>query len=251
MTAILSHPIRSDAIRSNAIPRHAIPSDGDSDFAVGSPLIERPSRTRRASRAFIRYLIAIGIGVAGTLAWQSYGDAAKQMIATNAPQLGWSPEAQQMIAGWVEEFGWTKEPAASEKTASIAANTQQARPPQAGTQQAASQAGTPQAAVVAQTAPAMAPLAPAAASLEQVQQIAADLAALHQTVDQLTAGQDQMTRDVTRDMAKMQAANEAILQKVSAPPPPKVAAPPLPAAAPIAHKHMPAWAPSAAPLPLR
>ncbi len=114
------------------------------------------------------------------------------------------------------------------------------------------QAGTPQAAAVAQTAPAMAPLAPAAPSLEQVQQIAADLAALHQTVDQLTAGQDQMARDMTRDMAKMQAANEAILQKVSAPPPPKVAAPPLPAVAPMAHKHMPALGPpSAAPLPLR
>ena len=30
---------------------------------------------RRASRAFIRYLVAICIGVAGTLAWQSYGAA--------------------------------------------------------------------------------------------------------------------------------------------------------------------------------
>ncbi len=93
----------------------AIPSRGEADFAVGSPLLDRPSRTRRASRALVRYLIAIWIGVAGTLAWQSYGEAAKQMIAANAPELGWSPEAQQMIAGWVEALGWTRPQLASRK----------------------------------------------------------------------------------------------------------------------------------------
>jgi hypothetical protein len=82
--------------------------------------------------------------------------------------------------------------------------------------------------------------APAAASLEQVQQMAADLAALHQTVEHLTAGQDRMARDI----ATMQAANEAMLQKVTAPPPP--AATPMP----TAHKHVPAPS-TAAPLPLR
>jgi hypothetical protein len=39
---------------------------------------------RRASRAFVRYLVAICVGVAGTLAWQSYGEEAKQTIATRA-----------------------------------------------------------------------------------------------------------------------------------------------------------------------
>jgi hypothetical protein len=29
------------------------------------------------------------MGVAATLAWQSYGDAARQMIASSYPQLGW------------------------------------------------------------------------------------------------------------------------------------------------------------------
>ncbi|MGA8319910.1 MAG: hypothetical protein WBE48_14070 [Xanthobacteraceae bacterium] len=196
----------------------AIPSHGESDFAAGSRLIDKPPRTRRASRAFVRYLIAIGIGVAGTLAWQSYGEAAKQTIAANAPRLGWSPEAQRTIAGWVQELGLTKPP--------IAADT--------------GQAGTPQAAAIAQTAPEMKAdtSAPAAASLEQVQRMAADLAALHQTVEDLTAGQDRMARDI----ATMQAADEAVMQKVTAPPPP--------AAAPVAHKHVPTPS-TAAPLPLR
>ena len=51
------------------------------------------SRTkRRSSRGFARFLVAICIGVAGTLAWQSYGEAAKQMFAAKAPELGRSEE---------------------------------------------------------------------------------------------------------------------------------------------------------------
>ena len=40
----------------------------------------QPSRGKRALRAFTRFLITVGIGIAGTLAWQSYGDEARQMI---------------------------------------------------------------------------------------------------------------------------------------------------------------------------
>ena len=105
---------------------------------------------RVASRGFIRYLVAICIGVAAILAWLSYGEAAKQIIATRAPELGWSPEAKQKIASWVERLGWTKPPVVEGR------------------------------APVAQTAPEnVAPKAPAASSLNppQVQQIETDIAA--------------------------------------------------------------------------
>ena len=65
---------------------------------------------RRRSRGIVGYLIAMGIGVAATLAWQSYGETTKQIIATNAPELGWSPDAKQMITGWIQQLGWTKQP---------------------------------------------------------------------------------------------------------------------------------------------
>jgi len=42
---------------------------------------------RRGSRGFARYLVAICIGIAATLAWLSYGETAKQIIATRAPEL--------------------------------------------------------------------------------------------------------------------------------------------------------------------
>jgi len=50
---------------------------------------KRPSVFKRASRAFAPLLITFCIGVAATLAWQSYGDAARKMIANSSPQLSW------------------------------------------------------------------------------------------------------------------------------------------------------------------
>jgi hypothetical protein len=41
------------------------------------------------SLAFARYLIAFFIGVTATLAWQSYGGAARKAIAGWSPHLGW------------------------------------------------------------------------------------------------------------------------------------------------------------------
>jgi hypothetical protein len=151
---------------------------------------------RRGSRGFARFLLAICIGVAGTLAWQSYGEATKQIIATRAPELGWSPEAKQTIASWVQQLGWTKPPAGPENTA--------VRP---------SALEKPQAAPVAQTAPEnVAPKAPAAPSLdpEQVQQLTRSLTTLQQIVLQLAAGQDRMARE----MARLEADLVDILVKV-------------------------------------
>jgi hypothetical protein len=50
---------------------------------------DRPTIAGRASRALARFLIIFSIGGGVTLAWQSYGDTARAMIATSWPQLGW------------------------------------------------------------------------------------------------------------------------------------------------------------------
>jgi hypothetical protein len=131
----------------------------------------------------------ICIGVAATLAWQSYSEATKQMIATSALELGWSPGAKQMIASWVQQSGWTKLEAGPESSA--------VQPSVSETQVA----------TAAQTVPI--PKAPAAPSIdpEQAHQIALDLGALRQTVDQLAARQDQMEHDIS----KLQAVDMEIL----------------------------------------
>ncbi len=134
---------------------------------------KRPSPGKRASHALARFLITFCMGVAATLAWQSYGDAAREMIASSAPQLGWL---------------------------------------------------APQVAPVAQTAPNM--IAPAATTApspdrQQLNAMSLGLAAVRQSVDQLAAGQEQITRDIT----KLRAAEQDILDKISAPPPRPAAAP--------------------------
>jgi hypothetical protein len=50
---------------------------------------EQPSLRKRASRALTRFLIAFCIGVTSTLAWQSYGDGAREIIVNSHPKLGW------------------------------------------------------------------------------------------------------------------------------------------------------------------
>jgi hypothetical protein len=52
----------------------------------------------------------MGIGVAATLAWQSYGETTKRIIGTKAPELGRSLETKQMITGWMQQLGWAKQP---------------------------------------------------------------------------------------------------------------------------------------------
>jgi hypothetical protein len=154
------------------------------------------SQTKRGFfRRTARYLVAICLGVIGTLAWQSYGEATKRMIATTAPELGWSPQTKQMIAAWMDELGWTNPPTGAE-TATL-------------------QAPAAQAAAVSDT---VAPNTPAAPSVdpEQVQQIAQGLAAVRQTLDQIASGQNQMQQNI----GTLQAANAQILAKMPAPPPP-------------------------------
>ena len=198
----------------------ATASPTQSQFSIGNPITDNPARAKPVSRGFAHYMLAICIGVAATLAWQSYGQATKQIIATRAPELGWSPKAKQTIASWVEQLGWTKPPAGAE----IAT----ARP---------SMPETAQAAPVAQTAPdTVAPKAPIAASLDpqQVQQIALDVAALRRTAEQVAASQTKMATEINN----LQVTDREIFLKIPTPPQPPAA---------LSNKPIPAAPPSRAP----
>jgi hypothetical protein len=48
-----------------------------------------PPVGRRISRTLFRFVFAVLIGVGCTLAWQSYGNDAKQMVRARAPSLAW------------------------------------------------------------------------------------------------------------------------------------------------------------------
>jgi hypothetical protein len=156
---------------------------------------------RRHLRAFARIVAAILVGVAATLAWQSYGEGARQTIATSAPALAWSPESKQLIAGLVAKLGWGKQPEDA--------------------QTAAVQATAVQTAQAAPAAAALASSAPPAVDPEQVQQIVLSLEAMRESLNQVASSQDQMAREI----ARLQSADAEILDKIPAPSRPPVVAP--------------------------
>jgi len=154
-------------------------------------------------RAFVRYLVAICIGVAGTLAWQAYGEEAKRIVATRAPELGWSPAVRQTIASWTKPLAGP---------ANTAARPQEPAP-------------------VAQTAQGAVAPTPAAPSFdpEQAKQMAQSLDGLRQTVERLAAAQEQIGREMTR----LQAADQEILARMI-PAPPTLSPPAAPTRKPPA-----------------
>jgi hypothetical protein len=149
---------------------------GESRYSDRPPVAARPSFARRTSRALLRYLIACGVGVAGTLAWQAYGDEAKETVAAFGEQHG-------VPMAWLG----TAEPAKP--------NSQRA------------EATEP--ASAAQPAPEI------ASELQQLKTMtlgfASTLTTMRERIEQLTAAQMQTAGDV----AKLQAAEQEIRQKIS------------------------------------
>jgi hypothetical protein len=92
MTCCAIHVEGGDAMSSTSLVRSGYPRD----WAAEQPAEQRRGgRSSSSSRGgFSRYVVAIGIGVGATLAWQTYGEAAREKIAGAYPQLGWlSPRA--------------------------------------------------------------------------------------------------------------------------------------------------------------
>jgi hypothetical protein len=75
-----------DGTRSGTASIHSIHAFGR---AGDQPVRARPTFARQIFRSVSRFVILVLIGVGGTLAWQSYGDVAREMAVTKAPTLGW------------------------------------------------------------------------------------------------------------------------------------------------------------------
>jgi hypothetical protein len=176
---------------------------------------DRLSFGRPAVRGFVGLLLAACIGVAA-FAWQSYGDAAKQMIAR------WAPQFVLTSSLTLENPGLP---------------AQQSRPT---VEAAGAAAAPPQPAPLAQTAAeGVAPTAaaPSPESAQLLQSMARDLATARQEIEQLKTKQEQMTRDnaraaeqfkasqeqMARDIAK--ASEQSLRPKTSAPPARPIATP--------------------------
>jgi hypothetical protein len=150
-------------------PLHPIDLDQKND-----PLSRRPpSLGKRSRRALLRFLTTFCIGVGATLAWQSYGDAAREMIASSSPQFGWLAPQAAPFAQVASDTGAPAEPAAPSPDA------------------------------------------------EQLKAMSLDLAAMRQSVDQLSAALAAGRQQTAGDIAALQ----TILRKISAPAPRPAPAP--------------------------
>ncbi len=180
-----------------------------SEYAADPPVVDRPSLPRRAARVLVRYLIAVGVGVGGTLAWQTHGAAARQMIASWAAEHGWRISGAEPSAG-------ATGPAPGAEIAAGSSTSSEAQ---------TSAPGAPQAASAAAPDPA----ASGSADAQQLKAVALTLAALRQRVEQLAAGQEQFAaghEQLEREIARLQAAEQEIRQKLPAAPSRPAAAPP-------------------------
>ena len=148
-----------------------------------------PPPERRAFRAFFRFLIAVGVGIGGTLAWQVHGDAARQMIATAYP----------------ERLGWIAPPAPTTATAPESAPA------------ALASAAPPAPSVDEEHLKAMA--VDLAAMRQSVEQLAG----------QVASGQRQVSDEIAKlgdEVGKLQATEQDILNRIPPPPPQRPAAAP-------------------------
>lgn len=194
-----------------------------SDFSAGSPIPpvdlrfrpaavnnvevpgDRPSIGRRAVRAFIRFLWVACLGGAG-VAWQFYGDEAKQIIAKSAPPFA------LILLPPLENPRLPEQPTPSAVQASA---TKAARPQPAPLAQTATEG-------IAPTAAALSP-----ESAQSLQSMARDIATAGQEIEQLKANIEQLKasqEQMFRDVAKASEQNRR--PKVSASPLRSAAAPP-------------------------
>jgi outer membrane murein-binding lipoprotein Lpp len=140
---------------------------------------EKRSIGRRMSRSLARYSIVFLIGIGATLAWQSYGDEAMEMVRTEVPSLAWL----------------------------LPVSTAKPHPD-----------GQASAAAVVTSAELVQQLKPMAVDLDivrrSVQQLANKVEQLAAKQDQMSHKQDQISQDITT----LQLVEQEVSQKLSAPP---------------------------------
>jgi len=164
---------------------------------------EQPSRGNQVARGLRRFLIIFCMGVGTTLAWQSYGDQVRGMIAKSSPQLDWLGPQAAAVAEASPELVPTSPPANSPDREEFKAMSLDLAALRQGMDEHL-------------------------AALRRIDELAAQFAASQQ--------------EMASDIAKLKAAEQDLLANISsAPPPPRPAAAPArkPTSAPPQFRQQP------------
>ncbi len=182
----------------------------------------RPAHASKASFGgrVARMLLAVCVGAGAIVGWQSYGEAAREMLATWAPQLVAAAPA----------------PSQAEKIAEQQPASTEAAQQQPAAQPVATAAAAPAAenAVPQPAAAAPAALAPAPELAPMIEDMAREIASLRQTIEQLKTGQQQISRELAKAIE-----HEPRRKTATPAPKPAVAAPRTPAPPPPRQAYTP------------
>lgn len=154
--------------------------------------IRSPTPRVRSSHRVARVLSAVCIAAAAIVAWHSYGEEAKQKLSHVAPQvLARAAALTQSIGADKTQDAATQaatpQPAAQSVSAQDAAVATPATPAQSSPATATPAVESPSARTAIPSEPAPA-----------IEAMARDIASLRQSVEQLQAGQQQLTRDLAK-----------------------------------------------------
>jgi hypothetical protein len=153
--------------------------------------IRIPTPRARSGRGVV-VLLAVCAGVAATMAWHSYGDEAKQRLSSLVPQLFAQAPASTQSANAAEPQDVTSQIAAPQPAAEPAPAQEVSNVAPATPTPPAPAAATP----AAETPPTQVALPPEVT--QSIETMAREIASLKQTVEQLQAGQQQLSRDVAK-----------------------------------------------------
>jgi len=165
---------------------------------------DRRSVAKRVSRIIVRGLIIFAL-IGAAIAWQRYADDQVKTMARANIAKAWD-----IASRWLPStFQTETRPSSDVAVATVPANFPQAVP---ATSQPASE--PPQAAPLVQTAAAPVARSATPELQEKLEALQADLADVRRIVEQIAARQDEMAQD----MVTLQVAQQALTQKLSAPP---------------------------------
>jgi hypothetical protein len=156
------------------------------------PASDRPSVGRRIFRALVRFFIAVLIGVGATLAWQSYGDEAREAVRNWARSLVWllpatTPKSMQQLEPITRDLV-----AVRSSLEQFAVKQEQ-----------------------------MAKAVPSFESVQRLEPITRDLAAMRSSLEELAVKQEQMAQNI----ATLQAVVEQNMRQTISSPLPSQAVP--------------------------
>lgn len=199
------------------------PAPASEPSPVDTPLndnigdIRTPISGAGFGRSVVRLLLIVCAGCTMAAAWYYYGEAAKQRLSHFVPPLftGASAPAQDAKA------------AGQQDTASPIAESQQATVPASAQETVATTSVLPAETETApSTQPVEAPPAPAELSPElakSIEAMASEIASLKETVEQLQAGQRQLSRDIAK-VTDQAAHRKPVAQSAKPAPSPRPAA---------------------------